>query len=257
MDLDTSGYMWSYGYGGSGWTFYRDVGSGASWVYFTWPFAYVLNGGEWYWMNGADVLWCYSFGLGQWSLFGVVCLLLADFGDAPWPYPTTLAENGPLHGAAGPVLGALCDVETDGVHSLGADADDTIGTDDEDGVIFGPIHVGVLRAEAVVIVNNAPAGAMLDAWLDLNADGTWGGPGEQIADGRLVTNGSNTVHFDVPAWAVDGTNCARFRISTDGNLGQAGAALDGEVEDHAMAVHAPLPGSETFITHTITKAPKH
>ncbi len=29
-------------------------------------------------------------------------------------------------------------------------------------------------------------GAMLSAWIDFNGDGSWGGPGEQIADNIRV-----------------------------------------------------------------------
>ncbi len=74
-------------------------------------------------------------------------MLAADFGDAPVPYPTTLAEGGAEHvimvGAL--KLGATIDSETDGTHSASADADDTTGAtpDDEDGVTFGTMMVGV------------------------------------------------------------------------------------------------------------------
>ena len=44
-------------------------------------------------------------------------LLATDFGDAPLPYPTTLAENGARHEAIGPRLGATRDTEADGAHS--------------------------------------------------------------------------------------------------------------------------------------------
>ena len=50
-------------------------------------------------------------------------LLAIDFGDAPLPYPTTLAENGAQHEATGPQLGATRDTEADGVHSAVADAE--------------------------------------------------------------------------------------------------------------------------------------
>ncbi len=52
---------------------------------------------------------------------------------------------------------------------------------DEDGVTFGSIRVGQLDANVIVNVQNAPAGAKLDAWIDFNGDGNWGGPAERIA----------------------------------------------------------------------------
>ena len=53
--------------------------------------------------------------------------MLTDFGDAPSPFPVTIAENGARHTEAGPTLGASRDGEADGVHSAGATADDTTG----------------------------------------------------------------------------------------------------------------------------------
>ena len=44
------------------------------------------------------------------------------------------------------------------------------------------IMVGQLDASVTVNVQNAPGGAKLDAWIDFNGDGSWGGPFEQIAD---------------------------------------------------------------------------
>ena len=50
-------------------------------------------------------------------------LLASDFGDAPLPYPTTLAEGGAQHSATGLTLGLTRDSEADGTHSAAADAD--------------------------------------------------------------------------------------------------------------------------------------
>ncbi|MDP6545472.1 MAG: FG-GAP-like repeat-containing protein [Phycisphaerae bacterium] len=165
-----------------------------------------------------------------------------DYGDTPLPYPTTLAENGARHTATGPTLGSYRDEEVDGTHSPGADADDTTGTpDDEDGVTFGStIMVGQLAAG--LTVNASAAGCRLDAWIDFNADGTWGGPYEQIANSVALAAGDNTITFDVPSWAVDGQTYARFRLSTTGGLGPAGLAVDGEVEDYQVAIASPSPG---------------
>jgi len=170
-----------------------------------------------------------------------------DFGDAPAPYPTTLVENGPRHQAVGPTLGANRDVETDGSHSAGANGDDTTGSpNDEDGVTFGMLRVGQLGATATVNVQNAPSGAKLDAWIDFNGDGTFSGPGEQIAARKSVVNGNNTLTFAVPSVAKAGTRFARFRLSTAGGLPPVGPAIDGEVEDHAVTIEPPAAGSGTF-----------
>jgi len=95
-----------------------------------------------------------------------------DWGDAPAPYPTTLADGGAVHQAGGPTLGVNRDSEADGQPNATATGDDTAGAiDDEDGVTFGAVRVGQTGATLTVIVQNAPGGARLDAWIDFNADG--------------------------------------------------------------------------------------
>lgn len=167
-------------------------------------------------------------------------LLAADFGDAPAPYPTLLANNGARHVAVGPTLGATRDVEADGSPSAAADGDGV----DEDGVSFGTLRAGALGA--TVAVNVQGGAGKLDAWVDFNGDGSWGGPGERIFASRPVAAGNNQLSFDVPSWAQAGTTFARFRLSTAGSLGPAGAALDGEVEDYAVTITPPAAGSGVF-----------
>ena len=170
-----------------------------------------------------------------------------DFADAPSPYPTTLAEDGSRHIATGPTLGANRDDESDGTHSPNADADDTTGLpDDEDGVTFGRIAVGQFGATVTVNVQNAPSGASLDAWVDFNGDGSWGGPSEHIAASMVVSNGDNIIRFDVPSWAHPGAAFSRFRVSTPGNPGLRGLASDGEVEDHRVTILPPTETDGTF-----------
>jgi len=83
---------------------------------------------------------------------------------------------------------------------------------------------------------NAPSGAKLDAWIDFNGDGSWGGPFERIADRAVVVEGDNAIIFSVPPSAANRTAAARFRLSTDGGLAPTGLASDGEVEDHLISI---------------------
>ena len=175
-----------------------------------------------------------------------------DYSDAPEPYPTLAADNGPWHLGTGPTLGTARDGESNGQPTASADGDDLDGSDDEDGVTFGTVQVGQLDATVTVNVQNAPSGAKLDAWIDFNGDGCWGGSGEQIADALDVAEGENAITFDVPSWATDGETYARFRLSTEGDLAPTGGASDGEVEDYQLTLTAPEPASGTFIAHTIT-----
>ena len=171
-----------------------------------------------------------------------------DFGDAPAPYPTRLAADGPRHETTGPMLGARRDAESDGAPTAAADGDDAAGSADEDGVTFaGDPQTGQLGGEALVTVRDAPAGAALDAWIDFDGDGCWGGPREQIADSLGVTNGTNAIRFDVPSWDLVGDSYARFRLSSGGELGIGGGSSDGEVEDYRLALRAPESGPGSFL----------
>jgi len=117
----------------------------------------------------------------------------SDFGDAPAPYPVLLSEDGARHETTGPTLGSTRDSESDGTHSANADADGA----DEDGVSnWQNVQVGKLGAS--VTVNVQGGAAKLDAWMDFNRDGTWGGPFERIADSLTVNTGNNVIIFDVP-----------------------------------------------------------
>ena len=182
-------------------------------------------------------------------------LLSADFGDAPLPYPVTLAEFGAQHIVGGLRLGdASVDIENDGTHSGMADFDDLNGStsDDEDGVTFGTIQVGALDAMVMVNVQGAPG--KLDAWIDFNRDGSWGGPGEKIFARQDVTVGENVLRFDVPSFAVAGTTFARFRLSTAGGLGPRGQASDGEVEDYQLTIKGPpTAASGVFVGQNVIK----
>ena len=177
----------------------------------------------------------------------------ADFGDAPSPYPTLGVDDGPHHLASGPRLGINRDTEHNGSPSLDADADDNTGPlDDEDGVDFDRIvMVGQLDATVRINVQNAPQGAKLDVWIDFNADGSWGGPFERIANALDVFEGNNAIRFDVPSWAAQGVTYARFRLSSSGDLAPTGGATDGEVEDFQVLITRPRPANCEFTPHTL------
>ncbi len=157
----------------------------------------------------------------------------ADHGDAPAPYPTTLAEGGASHSPVGARLGSTVDGEAAGIHSANADADGA----DEDGVVFGELLVGQLGGTVTVDVQGEAG--KLDAWIDFNGDGSWNGDVDQIADNLDLAVGTHELHFDVPSWAVIGTTFARFRISSVGDLNPGGSVDDGEVEDYAVVIEEP------------------
>jgi hypothetical protein len=178
-----------------------------------------------------------------------------DYGDAPGPYPTLLADGGARHLGVGPMLGGTRDLEADGVPSLDAQGDDTTGMpDDEDGVTFVAIQVGQVDATLNVDVQNWSADTQLDVWVDWNQDGNWGGPNEQIVNSLPVSGGNNTITFDVPGWATPGDTYARFRLSTADNVGIAGTAPDGEIEDYLVTVLPPALAGEVFLGPNIVSS---
>ena len=161
----------------------------------------------------------------------------ADYGDAPAPFPTLDADFGPAHSPTGPQLGSLRDSEADGVPSSNADGDDLNGSDDEDGVTLQPSLIGSANGSITVNLQNGPA--QLDAWIDFNGDGSWGGNAEHVFIDRTLANGDNVLTLSVPADARSAPVVARFRISSAGGLGQGGLSSDGEVEDHRLTFSAP------------------
>ena len=169
-------------------------------------------------------------------------LLASDFGDAPAPYPTTLADDGARHIDTGPTLGFSRDTEADGIPHPVAQGDGA----DENGVTLGSLRVGESAANAFVNVQGGPA--KLDAWIDFNRNGIWDGGQERIASSLSLVAGFNTVTFDVPIDAEPGLSFARFRLSTAGGLGVTGEAPDGEVEDYPLSITG-LSSTDVVLPH--------
>jgi hypothetical protein len=163
----------------------------------------------------------------------------SDFGDAPASYPTLLADDGARHGAIGPTLGVVRDVESDGHPSTLANGDDSVGMpNDEDGVSIPPL-VQDQSATLEFQVNGAPEGgpaAWVDGWIDWNGNETWDA-GELVVSGSYH-DGIHSVTVTPPANASVGSTFARFRINTAGALQPTGPAQDGEVEDHRVTITA-------------------
>lgn len=162
-----------------------------------------------------------------------------DFGDAPRPYPTLLANNGARHALDGMTfMGNGVDAEPDGIPSPLADGDDlNMLIDDEDGVTFtSALTPGLLAGVDVV----ASVNGVLNAWVDFDQNGSWADPGEQIFVGKSLNAGLNNLSFIVPAGALPGPTFARFRFSRNGIGTYDGFAPDGEVEDYRVEIGAPL-----------------
>ncbi len=161
-----------------------------------------------------------------------------DFGDAPEPgFPTLLLSDGARHGVGSLYLGDMIDADADGQPDAAAGGDDTDGTNDDDGISFGAgLSAGLTTTIAVQVNDFHGVGGYLDAWVDWNQDGIWSEPDERALNAEPVTDGENQVAIIVPATALSGETCARFRLSSTGELPMTGFAADGEVEDFMVTI---------------------
>jgi hypothetical protein len=173
-------------------------------------------------------------------------LQLLDFGDAPDGtspadhFPTLSSSDGARHVlGSGLFLGTSVDVDADGQPNATATGDDVLDrSDDEDGVTFsGALLPGTTNRVTIV----ASGTGFVDAWLDVNGDGTWTHPDEQTLAGVPVVAGGNEIDLLVPDGVVGGKRFARFRLSSTGGLAPTGLAADGEVEDYQVDVFGQGP----------------
>ncbi|MBK9358781.1 MAG: PKD domain-containing protein [Bacteroidales bacterium] len=174
-----------------------------------------------------------------------------DFGDVPdnplnpGDFPTLLGSNGARHAIVpGIYLGTLIDAEADGQPTIPADGDDLANLDDEDGVSIPAV---VYTGTTVFINVNASVAGYLDAWIDLNGNGTWGAGVEHIFTNQAVSAGSNSLSFNVPGASTVGQSYARFRFRTSpASIGFNGLVADGEVEDYAVYIDHEFQESFDF-----------
>ncbi|MEE2937584.1 MAG: GEVED domain-containing protein [Planctomycetota bacterium] len=158
-----------------------------------------------------------------------------EFGDAVNPYPVSLAQDGPRHFPSDLMLGVVKDYEQEGSPAFDmADLDDDGILSMSDFVVAG--SVGANEAATASIRVEASSAATLDAWIDWNQDGDWNDTGEQIFVNQSVTAGFNHLALQVPATATPGSTAARYRLSTQRDLGTTGLAADGEVEDYQLSI---------------------
>lgn len=170
---------------------------------------------------------------------------LLDFGSAPAPYVTMLAENGPFHAlATGFHLGATVVPETDGRSPDTSDNDGVRLYVQSDGTdITAPSSQHWVAASRATIKVNVQGAGNLSAWVDWDGDGAFG-PSEQVFTDVPLNTGDTLLTIDVPATVITSTTYARFRYSHATGLDSVGLAAngsvpDGEVEDYALSLVGP------------------
>jgi hypothetical protein len=162
-----------------------------------------------------------------------------DFGDAPDSYSTQVGSDGARHYVSpiGPILGALADIEADGLVSTLADGDDLDAMDDEDGVdLSSSLVVGSTNLVDV----SSEVGGYLSYFVDYNQDGVFDAM-EETASFIHPGSGVASVPVVVPGNATLGSTFARFRISSASGLAAIGSASDGEVEDYQVTLFGASP----------------
>jgi GEVED domain len=174
-----------------------------------------------------------------------------DYGDAPdgaigtgaGNYQTTLSDGGPSHIIIpGLLLGTNIDSDSSLLQNVGADADNTTGTpNDEDGVSSFPVLVpapSTTYTVPVTVTNTTGLPAYLVGYIDFNQDGDFEDLGEKSATITVTASGTNNIIFTIPAGIVSGKTYARLRLSNTQNEAESsiGAAASGEVEDYQLVV---------------------
>jgi uncharacterized repeat protein (TIGR01451 family) len=182
-----------------------------------------------------------------------------DWGDLPDSYGTSASANGPRHSNSGLKLGALFDIEAQGVPTTNADGDDLAQSDDEDGVVRSPSGTwgAATNPRGAFNVTVAGGNGCLNAWMDftndtgttVSPDGDFtttaggddtftGGISEHVIQNAAVSIGSNLVSFPVPNGLLGtGSNSYyfRFRLSPTPcttTIASTGFVAGGEVEDY-------------------------
>lgn len=175
-----------------------------------------------------------------------------DYGDAPAPYPTLVADSGAGHEIEGSwfYFGAGVTADADGQPSLMADTDDG-----DDGVtgLSDPVVGDTLRCQISVVPRPTAPGAFdpegfVDAWIDYNRDGDWDDADEHVIQNECAGGVCGSTYepehaLPVPASAVAGITYARFRLTAvplqEGDVPlYAGLVVGsdgyGEVEDYCV-----------------------
>ncbi len=184
-----------------------------------------------------------------------------DYGDVPdtgtgtaaGNYKTTLSDDGARHTLVnGLRLGSQIDGDNGTLQNTAADADDTNGTDDEEGVTLPntlTTEAGQTYTVPVNVTNSTGSNAFLVGYIDFNQDGDFLDTGETSATITVGTNAvtnprSFNVTFTTPTGIVAGNSFARFRLSNTRTQAESsiGNSTSGEVEDYLLPISRTVSG---------------
>ncbi|VEP17955.1 conserved hypothetical protein [Hyella patelloides LEGE 07179] len=131
-----------------------------------------------------------------------------------------------------------------------ASADDTTGTDDEDGTtsLTAVDSDDTTYSVTLPITNSTGEEATLIGWIDFDGSGTFDSDeavSASVADGATTAtlswdNTDAATDNDIPTDITNGNTYARFRLSTDNSLTTStptGSVANGEVEDYQVTIN--------------------
>ncbi len=165
-----------------------------------------------------------------------------DYGDAPAPYLTTMADGGPRHGVDQSF--ALSPIGSE--RAITADSEPRLDNLDEDNgvMVADSIVAGFTANIQISVTNEDNRDFYLDAWFDWDQSGTFDADevkryGSVSEPGIIpITSGDTTLGIAIPGDTETGEIFTRFRLSEVAGLGPNGDAASGEVEDWAFVVEA-------------------
>ncbi|MCW1970870.1 MAG: GEVED domain-containing protein, partial [Anaerolineae bacterium] len=173
---------------------------------------------------------------------------LPDDPSFPLSYHTLRTSNGPSHIISNDLsLGTQPDGDSGLLTDMNAIDDDQDNIDDEDGVYIGYPIAGLPMVAQVIVNNGLNTNAVLYGFIDFNGDSSFSASESVsiVIPANLQT--SVPITFNVPVNALVGSPLgARFRISTDPNLGPDGPAPDGEIEDYVIYIDSPSNYARDF-----------
>lgn len=176
--------------------------------------------------------------------FNVADVQRLDFGDAPSSYGDAFHPVPPTPSV---YLGTSIDGD-DGInYSANADADDTTGTDDENGV--ASFSTLTTTATSYSVTTSCAGTGRVAGWIDFNRNGTFD-TGERNSNFTTsnCNSGSVTLNWTGLSGLSAGTTYARFRTgSTDTEVqNPTGLASNGEVEDYLVSITSVVNLSGTI-----------
>ncbi len=169
-----------------------------------------------------------------------------EYGDAPASYePYNKARHNYIF-ETGIYLGGHQDGELEAQNSVDALGDDADNEgDDDDGVIregadWYDQALWANSKQFYTLTIDASKAGYLNIWFDLDGDGNWTDPGEQIATDLPVSAGINhTPTFSVTDHYT-GVTFMRFRYTDEkaptATVGIGGVVTNGEVEDYLITI---------------------